>query len=264
MLHALGLREKGFYTPYNYLGTVKDRDLYEDIDALFESRSGAFIEFLRLVDANQDRFLASREPPKPLAWDTRWISHLDGAVIYTAISHFRPARIIEVGSGNSTAFMCRAISDYLLDASVTCIDPQPRADISHLDVAFLRRTLAVDDVALLSSLELGDVLFIDSSHILQPGFDVDILLNRVFPKLKRGVIVHLHDIFLPFPYPESWAPHRFNEQNALMPWILSGGFEIEFASYYVWSKMKKELRGVCQKFPLDTPKNGGSLWLRKF
>lgn len=237
---------------------------YPEIAGLFESKQSQFKNFLQAIDGLEDKLLQSGKSgaPKP-NWNSRWISKLDGASIYTSVVLNAPKRIVEVGSGNSTHFMCRAVQDHDLRTQVTCIDPQPRTDVTQLSVTPIKRPLSVDDVEMLSTLEANDILFIDSSHILQSNFDVDILLNRVFPRLNSGVVVHVHDIFLPYPYPESWSPFCFNEQNALIPWLLSDVFDVEFASYYVWRDMSQELDKICPNLPLNMPDNGGSLWLRR-
>jgi hypothetical protein len=129
-------------------------------------------------------------------------------------------------------------------------------------VRFDARALDHDHIESIKTLEANDILFVDSSHILQPEFDVDIILNRILPELRRGVIVHFHDIFLPFPYPPSWTPYRFNEQNALIPWLLSQRLDPVFASHYIWRNMNPQLRAISRRFPLDTADNGGSLWTR--
>jgi predicted O-methyltransferase YrrM len=188
---------------------------------------------------------------------------LDAAAIYTGIPAFKPKRVVEVGSGNSTVFMARAVADHRLPTEITCIDPQPRIDISALNVKFERRTLSLDDVELFAGFDPGDILFIDSSHIMQQDFDVDILFNRIFPVLKPGVIVHVHDIFLPYGYPKSWRPYRFNEQNALVGWLVSGFFDVVFPCQYVFRDMGSELQQRMTKFPEIASRNGGSMWMRR-
>jgi predicted O-methyltransferase YrrM len=264
LLTALGIRKKGFFTPYNYLSTINGAiEPYSDIADLFNRHRGEFSDFLQEIGTNEDRFLASKQGKPAINWDSRFISRLDGASIYTAITRFKPRTVIEIGSGNSTFFLCRAIADFGLQTRVHCIDPAPRIDIAGLDVRITKRTLRSSDTELTDELQSDDILFVDSSHILQEGFDLDIILNRILPRLAPGVVVHFHDIFLPYPYPSHWADYRFNEQGALVGWLLSGRFAPIFASHYAWRDMKAELQAICPRFPLDTPSNGGSLWLRR-
>jgi predicted O-methyltransferase YrrM len=264
ILSAVNLREKGFYTPYDYLGHVQLNDApYPEVEALFRGRVDRFRDFLAALDGLEAAFKSTATGHPQPNWTSRFISPLDGATIYGMVVQLRPARIIEIGSGNSTHFMARAVIDHELATDILCIDPAPRVAIKGLPVRLLRRVLSLDALPLVEALEPGDILFVDSSHILQPDFDVDIILNRLLPRLASGVVVHFHDIFLPYPYPREWYVYRFNEQNALIPWLLSGVLDPLFASHYVWRAMPDHLDTICCGFPLRTPANGGSLWLRK-
>lgn len=264
ILTALGLRSKGFFTPYDYLNSIShDTPVYTDVMDLMNGQRQRYLEFIDAISANQKFFgVFGQGSPNP-DWASRWISPLDGAAIYTGITKFKPRRVIEVGSGNTTHFMVRAIVDHKMDTTVTCIDPDPRIEVSGLPVDLKRRVLSLDDLPLVKSLGENDILFIDSSHILQQGFDLDIILNRFLPALKPGVILHFHDIFLPYPYPAEWTSFRFNEQNALIGWLLSGYLDILFSSHYVYSDMADNLRGATLEFPSVSEKSGGSVWLRK-
>lgn len=264
ILTSLNLRHKGFFTPYDYLRDAQwDVEPYPHILADFQSKTQNFMAFLACIADNEPYFAAMAADKTGPSWTSGFLSRLDAAAIYTGITHFKPARIIEIGSGNSTHFMARAISDHALDTKLTCIDPKPRVTLENLPVTFINHVLMPSHIDLFSRLEPDDVVFIDSSHIVQQGMDVDILFNRIFPILKSGVIVHLHDIFLPYGYPDHWEPYRFNEQLALMGWLTSGYFETLFPSHFVWRNLRDALRAICPGFCLDTPENGGTLWLRK-
>ena len=264
ILTALGLRNKGFFTPYDYLSSVDwNASVYPEVHSLFQASRDRFAEFLNVMNGNEAHFLALDQGfPRP-QWNSTFICPLDGAAIYTGITRFRPRRIVEIGSGNSTHFMLRAIRDHGLPTQVVCIDPVPRIAIDDLPLRFEERIASIDDAEMIATLEPDDILFIDSSHILQQGFDLDIILNRFLPRLKPGVVVHFHDIFLPFAYPADWTSYRFNEQNVLVGWLLSGYLGIEFSSQFVVREMQAALRGVCPGMPLATQGNGGTLWVRK-
>ena len=226
LLTALGLRSKGFFTKYNYVNpNGEDVPVYSDVMALMVGKKTIFLNFIKAMSANQKYFNNfDQGTPKP-EWSSKWISSLDGAAIYTGVTEFKPERIIEVGSGNSTHFMVRAIVDHKMETKVICIDPSPRIDITGLPIELKQR-----------------VLFL--------------------PALNPGVILHFHDIFLPYPYPKEWGSFRFNEQNALMGWILSDYLDVKFSSYYAYSNMVNEL----QSSTLDsfiTSQGGGSIWLCK-
>ena len=103
----------------------------------------------------------------------------------------------------ATRLLSRALGGV---GEILAIDPAPRADIADLPgVRVVPSTLQASPHDIFDGMKAGDVLFIDSSHILMPGSDVDILLNRVLPRLPSGTLIHIHDIFLPFDYPAIWG-----------------------------------------------------------
>ena len=140
----------------------------------------------------------------------------------------RPKRIVEVGSGHSTRFLARAVADGGLDTRITAIDPKPRATIRGLDVEWLQTHVETLPYGAFAALGANDILFIDSSHQLKPGSDVEFLMSEVIPRLPSGVRVHFHDIFLPDDYPGQWAWRRYNEQAEVKKLIDAGVFRIEF------------------------------------
>lgn len=260
----LGLVRPGFVTPYGYLASASWAvDDYPDVRSLFGAAEPVFSHFLADIHAQEARFLAfGATDPKP-EWQSPFLTPLDGAAIYAAIARYRPKRVLEVGSGNSTHFMARAILDHATGTSLTCIDPAPRVGIARLTATLHRRVLAAEDAVLAEKLERNDILFIDSSHILQQGFDLDILFNRIFPRLASGVVVHVHDIYLPYPYPPEWQRARWNEQTALIPWLLSGVFAPELSCYYALRDMAAKMAVICPGLPMIGRSGGGSLWLRR-
>src|SRR5690606_10000540 len=133
-------------------------------------------------------------------------------------------RIVEIGSGHSTRFLARAVSDGRLATQIVAVDPAPRAVIAGLPVAYRRSTLqsALVEAPLLFDFGPDDMLFVDSSHLLMPGSDVDLLLNRLVPRLPAGAVLHIHDVFLPDAYPAAWAWRGYNEQNAVAPLLACG------------------------------------------
>ena len=158
-------------------------------------------------------------PPSP----TRWCA-----------SASRSASI-EVGSGHSTRVLAKALGGL---GEILAIDPAPRADIAGLPgVRVVPSTVqAAPARAVRPARVAGDVLFIDSSHILMPGSDVDLLLNRVLPRLPSGVLVHIHDIFLPFDYPPIWGWRAYNEQQGVLPLLATGAYAPLFSS--VWASQR--------------------------
>lgn len=188
---------------------------------------------------------------------------LDAVIAYHLVRKIQPKRIVEIGSGASTHVMSRAVRDNGT-GEVVCIDPQPRRSIEDTNARIHKRVLTYEDVALLDEFESDDVLFIDSSHIMLPGTDVDIQFNCMFPRLPVGAIVHVHDIFLPEGYPSGWERRNFSEQNALIGWIMSGYFDVIYPSQYVATRLEKDLQAVLGEFmPEGRKKSAGSIWLRR-
>jgi hypothetical protein len=201
--------------------------------------------------------IGSDPPPAP-RWNQDWFPRLDAAAAYAVVRSTRPGRIVEVGSGHSTRFLARAVRDGGLDTRITAIDPEPRASLAGLDIDWIRTS--VQRVAAFPALGPGDILFIDSSHQLKPGSDVDFLLNAVLPLLPAGVRVHFHDIFLPHDYPEDWAWRRYNEQPAVASLIRRGVLRVDFSSH---AFTRKPLQGVLARLPLLPGALESSLWLTK-
>jgi hypothetical protein len=130
-------------------------------------------------------------------------------------------------------------------------------------VRWLETTLQQAPETCFAKLAAGDLLVVDSSHILMPGTDVDWMLNRILPAIAAGVIVHFHDIFLPDPYPEAWAWRAYNEQQAIAPLLHGQAYACLFASHYVRTRLSERLaRGpLARLLPPAAPES--SLWLQK-
>jgi predicted O-methyltransferase YrrM len=259
----VGRRPGGFFIPYRYAAQVAPV-AYPALEPLFAASLPRMLHLLERIEGLGDRLRTLQGPPPVPRWNQDWFPRLDGAALYALVRTGRPRRILEIGSGHSTRFIAQAVADGGLDCAVTCIDPQPRADLARLRVTLHRRLLAAADVALAGELRAGDLLVIDSSHVAIPGTDVDLLLNDVLPRLRPGVLVHLHDILLPDPYPEAWAWRGYNEQNAVACLLHGGCWAIRFASHYLASRHAERLaRGVVGELPLQPDAVEGSLWLEK-
>lgn len=263
-----GTARQGFFIPYGYAGTLPDPGAlppYPAFEALFERRRPRFAALLAGMAEVADALSAfdGAEPPAP-RWQQDWFPRLDGAAAYTLVRRLAPKRIVEIGCGHSTRFLARALQDGGGAGTLTCIDPAPRARLDGLPVRHIAATLHEAGEAPFAGLESGDVLFVDSSHILMPGTDVDVVIGRILPRLPAGVLVHIHDIFLPDPYPADWTWRGYNEQQAVMALLLSGGFEVLWASAFAATRMGAEVAaGVAGTLPLPAGARESSLWLRK-
>lgn len=221
----------------------------------------AVLDCIEKYSADLDA-IGADAPPAP-RWDQDWFPRLDAAAAYALVRKEPPRRMVEVGSGHSTRFLARAVADGRLTTRIMAIDPEPRARIAGLAVEFLQQPVQQVDEKHFKNLVAGDILFIDSSHQLQPGSDVEFVMARAVPKLPAGVRLHFHDIFLPDGYPAHWAWRRYNEQ-AVVAALLRAGWACEFSSHWVASRRPDLLaRGVLGRLPLVAGAIESSLWLRK-
>ncbi len=269
---VLGLAPRGFFIPYRYAGTLArpgERPAYAAIEASMhrlEDDFGALIAALEEFADDLDA-IGGDAPPAP-RWDQDWFPRLDAAVAYAMVRRTRPRRIVEVGSGHSTRFLARAVADARLDTQITVIDPAPRAGLEGLAVERLRvpldRVGEAPFAAPFAALAAGDMLFVDSSHILMPGSDVDRVLNHILPALPPGVHIHFHDVFLPDDYPADWAWRGYNEQLGVAALLDGGGYRLRFASHYAAPRMADALAdSVVARLPLVAGARESSLWLEK-
>jgi hypothetical protein len=262
---AAGSTSGGFFIPYRYARELQPPATpYPAVEALLHARDELFRGFVTAMATHLPVYQGFGRDDRDPTWGRSMFPAFDGAAAYTLVRQVRPSRIIEIGSGNSTRFMARALRDGGIDCAFTCIDPAPRIPVEGLGVTPIPRLLTETDADLCADLEPDDILFIDSSHILLPGMDVDIEFNRIFPVLKPGVLVHLHDIFLPYDYPATMRRWSFSEQNALIGWIVSGYFDVVFPAHYV-RRVHTDLieAEFSQQFPPLVHSRPGSIWLRR-
>ena len=173
---------------------------------------------------------------KPPYWDNEWFQSFDAACLLGFLLTKRPKRYIEIGSGFSTAFAHHG------GASITSIDPEPRVAIGALCKHLIRAPLESCDLSIFDELESGDVLFFDGSHRVLQNSDVTVFFLDVLPRLKPGVLVHIHDIFLPADYPQSWTGKLYSEQYMLAAMLLSNpSFRVVLPNYFVCTRMQQEV-----------------------
>ncbi len=263
-----GLKKQGFFIPYRYADSLPERatrTLYPSLLTEMQKTEESLSIFLKDLDTYKTEFATFGEAPAPEPrWEQDWFPRLDGAAAYKIVRDTKPKRIIEVGSGHSTRFMVRAIKDANLQTEFTAIDPAPRADISKLPVKIIQKTVQEVDLSVFSTLKSGDILFIDSSHIAMPGTDVDLLFLTILPSLPAGVLIHIHDIFLPHDYPEVWEWRGYNEQQLVGPLLTGGGYKLLFSSQYATHYMTAELsQSAVGNLPVPAGAFETSLWLKK-
>jgi hypothetical protein len=198
-------------------------------------------------------------------WINNWLHGLDTFALYGFVATRSPRLYVEVGSGYSTKVVRRAIKDRGLATRLISIDPSPRREIDQLCDEVVRMPLEDYDLGILDDLQANDIFFLDGSHRSFMNSDVTVFFLEILPRLKPGVICHIHDIYLPFDYLSEGCPY-YSEQYLLATSLLSGhdGYDVLLPNNFVsntpfiadllkefWSA--DELRGVPQK--------GTSFWL---
>jgi hypothetical protein len=163
----------------------------------------------------------SLDKPYEPHWHNGYFSAFDAIALYGLLGVLNPQRYLEIGSGNSTKFARRAIDDLSLGTSIISIDPVPRAEIDAVCDRVLRSPLEDVDTAVFDDLRAGDILFVDSSHRVFTNSDVTVFFLEILPRLKAGVTLHIHDVFLPFDYPTSWSNRHYSEQYLLAAYLLA-------------------------------------------
>jgi hypothetical protein len=237
---------------------------YPALEPRFAARDDAFLALLGEIETWAPSFRMMAGPAPEPRFDQDWFPRLDAAAAYAIVRRTAPRRILEIGSGHSTRFLARAIGDGGLATRLTCIDPAPRASLEGVAAQWLPVLLQDAPQDCFAGLGPGDMLFIDSSHVLMPGTDVDQLLNQILPVLAPGILVHVHDIFLPDPYPPRWAWRGYNEQSAIATLLQGEVYELLFASHYVASRHGERLTsGALAQLPCRDSVFETSLWLQK-
>lgn len=265
-----------FYSPIPSLDEVRQRE--DRIWGYEPSLPGIDLradEQLALVEQFR-RFYADQPFPEKPGPDTRywfdndWFGHGDAIVLHCMLRHLRPRRVIEVGSGFSSAVMLDT-NERFLDNRMACtfVDPYPERLLSVLRDGDRERIEIVGqpvqdlDLERFRALEAGDVLFIDSSHVSKVGSDVNRLVFEVLPTLAPGVVVHVHDILYPFEYFKEWVyeGRAWNESYLLRAFLM---FNDEFRILFFNSYLRHfHAERVSDALPVWKTNPGGSIWLRR-
>lgn len=164
--------------------------------------------------------------PNP-AWFGVPYSPFDAVALCTLIQRYRPARYLEIGSGISTCFAHHAIKRQNLATAIISIDPEPRAQIDAICDQVIRKGLETYDLAVFETLEPGDIVFFDGSHRSFMNSDVTVFMIDVLPRLKPGVVVHIHDVSLPWDYDHMFTNWYWNEQYLLAIYLMGNREKID-------------------------------------
>jgi hypothetical protein len=220
-------------------------------------------------------FKQNRSAPFEPFWENPWFSTLDAAALVAFLLSRKPRRYVEIGSGHSTMFARFAIKAGNLATTITSIDPKPRAEVDALCDRVLRRPLENCEQKIFDEIEAGDILFFDGSHRVLMNSDVVVFFLEILPRLKPGILVHVHDIFLPDDYPKAWSRRFYTEQYLLAAMLLCGSppFRIVLPNYFVCTdevfadKVHEIFKGedgekdIPHHYPIPSRLPGVSFWL---
>lgn len=272
-------QERGFHvTPVHFYQPIPDTNSLPA--SLWEKPSelaGVDLNEAKQLELLRDVFPRFRHEYERLPMEPTAVRHefflkngafegTDALVLYCMVRSFRPALVLEVGSGFSSRLSARAALSNG-NTRLVCIEPYPdevlRSGFPGLTSVIPKKVQDVE-LSFFEQLRENDILFIDSSHVVKTGGDVNYLFLEVLPRLRPGVIVHVHDIFLPNEFPRRWIVDLrlfWTEQYLLQAFLTyNSEFEVLFANTYMGEKHGAEMR---KTFPTSPWWGGGSFWMRR-
>jgi len=236
-IHRISIGQKLLYLEYDLDMRPRWQQGNPYLQKIIEPGALTYQENLTKLATMKDFVLASQDGQnlsQDLDWHNSFLPVLDALALIQFVRQ-APHRLIEVGSGNSTKFVKAALDFYGESKEIISIDPFPREEIDVICDQIIRQPVESIDLSLFDELEVGDVVFIDNSHRSFMNSDVTVCMLEVLPRLKAGVVVGIHDIFLPFDYFESWSERAYNEQYLLASMLLANPqyFDIQLPNYWV-------------------------------
>ncbi len=195
-------------------------------------------------------------------------SYTDAIILYSFLRHFKPQRIIEAGSGFSSALMTDVRKLFLPELNLTFIEPYPKRlkslfkETDKEEYVIIEKNIQDIDVSVFKQLKEGDFLFIDSTHVSKTGSDVNHILFKILPVINKGVFIHFHDIFYPFEYPKTWVyqGRSWNESYILRAFLMhNSDYEIIMFNDF----LHKHHGNAFKTMPLCYKNTGAGLWLKK-
>jgi predicted O-methyltransferase YrrM len=206
-------------------------------------------------------------PTADPAWNNGFLPGLDMVMLYTLIATERPSTYVEIGSGNSTKVAARAKKDHQLTTQIISFDPAPRAEIDQLSDSIIRLPFENADLKSFSNLKSGDIVFVDNSHRIFPNSDATVFFMDVLPVLAPGVIVHVHDVYLPYDYPQEFCDRYYSEQYMLAAFLMANPLKYKTIMPNYFVSEDAELRDILS--PLwnhpnmkNVERHGGSYWIQ--
>jgi hypothetical protein len=264
----LHLEYKVDFSPRYGHGKPAHEGLYDIINAGRDRYRDMLEKTLRYLPQIQTikRSNENKDPREPV-WDNGFLPGLDIIGIYAMLAEMKPGRYVEIGSGTSTKVAYKSRRDHAPETEIISIDPHPREEIDSLADRIIRQPFEDADAEFLLELEAGDIVFVDNSHRILPNSDSMVFFLEILPALKPGVIVHLHDIYLPYDYPQDMCERFYSEQYGLAMFLISDPekYRTILPNYFV--SEDRDLSMILKSF-WDHPnlegveRHGGSFWLQ--
>lgn len=213
------------------------------------------------------REMANEDDLSMPTWNNNYFPGLDIIILYTLLHYLRPKKYIEIGSGISTKTAFKARQDYNLDFSITCIDPKPRQEIRT--IADEWHSIMIQDFPLdqFKNLSENDIVFFDGTHTLCPNSDVMWFFMEILPILPKGVIVEVHDIYIPYDYPQFMCDKYYSENYLLGALILNNAEKYTIIAPVFYMSVQNDLANIIKEiweFPnlKKVERHGGSFWFK--
>ena len=240
--------------------------LYDIINKNRASYQELLQDALQHAAAFQKIPLTQNDTQQPF-WKNGFLPGLDIVMLYTLLVKLQPKRYVEIGSGNSTKVAYKAKTEHQLLTEIISIDPMPRAEIDQLADRVIRKPFEETDFNFLHNLEANDILFVDNSHRILPNSDAMVFFLEVLPRLQPGVIVHIHDVYLPYDYPQFMCDRFYSEQYGLAMYLLANADQYQpfMPNYFVSEDLElSNILAPLWKNPnlQGVEQHGGSFWLK--
>ena len=267
---TLHLEYKTEFKPRYGYGQPPHPLLYDMIDAGRRDYQDQLEQFIN----HKDVFLSIKKHEKDEADSRRphyfngFLPGLDMLSLYGMLVKTNPTRYVEIGSGNSTKVAYLAKKNQGLKTEIISVDPHPRAEIKNIADQVHQVKFENADFDFLFDLEENDIVFVDNSHRVLPNSDAMVFFMEVLPLLSSGVIVEIHDIYLPYDYPQNMCDRAYSEQYMLAAFLLSNPQRYKTILPNIFISRDAELQGFMNEKMWSDPyfsnveTHGGSYWLQ--
>ena len=271
---GISLRTTHYYDPSYREGDLPTRtDVARPLPAINLSQHEQLELLGRCTFADELRAIPVKKPSAQLfGYDNGMYEYGDADMLYNMIRIHRPSKIIEIGSGQSTLMARLAITANSQDqvnyaCNHTCIEPYEMQWLEQTGVTVIRERVEHVDLSVFDELKAGDILFIDSSHVIRPWGDVLREMSEIIPRVASGVLIHIHDIFTPRDYPEAWLRQKrrlWNEQYLLEAFLAyNSQYKVICAMNWLKHEHFAAVSAACPMLIVNPDAEPGAFWITR-